>query len=469
MAYRFEDLASFTKEEARLWNWFCRVGPAREEWSLWVADILGHLVQYPDGIQLRLIQSHTLDANFGEKNLSFGAKSELLIGRDAENDVVLPAKAISKRHARVTVVDNHAYLEDLGGRLGTQLWDKRLEAQEPHMLIDGDQFSIFPYRFRVVLERAWRPEKAVRLDKCHIQLLQRREFLGGSPLGWKLLVLNAHPSGETVLLGVDPFFLAELRKRLLAPLGLSGADAGVPSDGAMSGFILLALLERLNRRLKFPTQFSLSRGESKSSTNPSRGVVASAAVAVGGLSSQFRVFFPLDLLEKCMPEGGGSETLYPDGLSWAFPVSSAFVELAPEVIEQVGPGDILVTESRTEILFPNDFDRGWGASEDPSNKASFRIDKYFERSAEVEAVEGTEATAATPDLATLPVRLHVIVGQKEFTAAEIGCLTPGTIVELHAEKSDPVRLMVNGKILGEGELVEVDGKMAVKVLGWRRA
>ena len=29
--------------------------------------------------------------------------------------------------------------------------------------------------------------------------------------------------------------------------------------------------------------------------------------------------------------------------------------------------------------------------------------------------------------------------------------------------------MVNGKILGEGELVEVEGNLAVKVLRWRTA
>jgi flagellar motor switch/type III secretory pathway protein FliN len=61
----------------------------------------------------------------------------------------------------------------------------------------------------------------------------------------------------------------------------------------------------------------------------------------------------------------------------------------------------------------------------------------------------------------------VVVGQKEFTLAEIQSLGPGTIVELEVLKSDPVRLMVNGKVLGEGELVDVEGKLAVKVLGWR--
>jgi len=86
-------------------------------------------------------------------------------------------------------------------------------------------------------------------------------------------------------------------------------------------------------------------------------------------------------------------------------------------------------------------------------------------------VEDVEAKAAgtKPDLGALPVRLHVIVGQREFTVAEINSLNPGTIVELQTDTSDPVRLMVNGRILGEGELVDVNGRLAVKVLGWRSA
>jgi flagellar motor switch/type III secretory pathway protein FliN len=40
-------------------------------------------------------------------------------------------------------------------------------------------------------------------------------------------------------------------------------------------------------------------------------------------------------------------------------------------------------------------------------------------------------------------------------------------VELDGGRTDPVRLMVNGKILGEGELVEIEGSLGVKVLRWR--
>jgi type III secretion protein Q len=95
------------------------------------------------------------------------------------------------------------------------------------------------------------------------------------------------------------------------------------------------------------------------------------------------------------------------------------------------------------------------------------IDKYFERGVSVDTSVEAIAAGGKPDVDALPLRLHVILAEKEFTLGEIRAFSPGSIVELDVTKTDPVRLMVNGKILGEGELVDVEGNLGVKVLRWR--
>jgi len=465
--YRFENLTSFSREEAALWNWLCRTGPDHTEWACWVKDILGHLVERPAGHQLRLVQSHMLDADSAEKNLTFGSKSELLIGRGDDNDVVLPAKAIANRHVRLTLVNNQPHLEDLGGRLGTYFWDKRLVPHELQPLNDGDQFSVFPYRFRVHVDKCWSPETEIGLGECRVQSRSRAEFLAMSPIGWNVFILPVHPSGEHALLDVNSNFAASLREHILGPLGAENAAYRVPSDGTILGFVVFALLERLNRQLKFPVQFSFARCDSKAFSDRTRGLLLSSAVTVGGLVGQFRIFLPLELVSKCMPETATKrETGYTEQLCWLFPISAAFVDLSPDEIGQIGSGDVLITENQWQLLLPNDFNKGWCISHEASNTARFLVDNYFERSVGVEAENDATLAKAKPDIGALPLRLHVIVGHNEFTLAEIQSLGPGTIIELEASKSDPVRLMVNGKVLGEGELVEVDGKLAVKVLGW---
>jgi len=117
-------------------------------------------------------------------------------------------------------------------------------------------------------------------------------------------------------------------------------------------------------------------------------------------------------------------------------------------------------------LLPHDFSQGWTLIAETSNFRSFRVDKYFERSVGVGTGEAA-VSAVKPDVSRLPIRVHVVLGEKELTFAEIQSLSPGAILELDAIKPDCVRLMINGKVIGEGELVDVEGKLAVRVLGWR--
>jgi flagellar motor switch/type III secretory pathway protein FliN len=49
---------------------------------------------------------------------------------------------------------------------------------------------------------------------------------------------------------------------------------------------------------------------------------------------------------------------------------------------------------------------------------------------------------------------------------ELDGLVDGSILELNCSKGDPVRLVVNGKPLGVGELIEVEGKLGVQITAW---
>jgi type III secretion protein Q len=75
-------------------------------------------------------------------------------------------------------------------------------------------------------------------------------------------------------------------------------------------------------------------------------------------------------------------------------------------------------------------------------------------------------TVLKPDLTTLAVRLHVVLGQVELSLAELNALTFNSILELDRAKGDPVELMADGKIIGSGALVEIDGILGVEITKW---
>ena len=465
--YHFENLPGLTRNEVLLWNWYSSIAPSGAEWKSWVANIFGHLLERRSEVKVELVQSHLVDSHFGEKVLSFGSKPEIFLGRGPDNDVVLAANAIATRHARLALTEDGALLEDLGSQLGTYVWDKKIPPKQVQLLRHGDQFTVFPYRFRVQLEAGWTPEREANVSPSTLSALSRVQFLESSPANWPVFVVQSHPGGREALLQASPGFLASLEQRILARFGIDSVKQPVPSDAALLEFLVLAVLEHVNRGLRFPVQFSLARDKGRSIDN-ARGLFLGFAIGVGGLTGHFRLFLPFDFLftDKTV-HLDESRSGYPAGLAWSLPISAGFVDLSLDEMVQIGLGDIVMAHAAPALLFPNDFDKGWWMAVEPSNSRRFRVDKYFERSAPVDA--GSEAQPATnkPDLKTLPLRVQVVLGEREFSLGEIQSLTPGTIVELDIAKTDPVRLMVNGKILGEGELVDVEGNLAVKILRWR--
>ncbi len=69
-----------------------------------------------------------------------------------------------------------------------------------------------------------------------------------------------------------------------------------------------------------------------------------------------------------------------------------------------------------------------------------------------------------PLLGDIPINVVVELGRVQLTADEVIRLRPGQLLELGRSPTDPVDLVVNGKLLAKGELVEIEGALGVKIL-----
>lgn len=63
----------------------------------------------------------------------------------------------------------------------------------------------------------------------------------------------------------------------------------------------------------------------------------------------------------------------------------------------------------------------------------------------------------------IPVRLSFDLGEISLTLAELRALQPGQAIQLGHPLSSAVRIRANGALIGEGELVEIDGLLGVSV------
>ena len=83
------------------------------------------------------------------------------IGRRPSNDVCVPDRSVSGRHARLTVRDDGTWLEDLGSTNGTWLDGDSLTE---HRLEDGDEVLVGKVRLKIHTLDAWADDEDVDAD-----------------------------------------------------------------------------------------------------------------------------------------------------------------------------------------------------------------------------------------------------------------------------------------------------------------
>jgi type III secretion protein Q len=80
-----------------------------------------------------------------------------------------------------------------------------------------------------------------------------------------------------------------------------------------------------------------------------------------------------------------------------------------------------------------------------------------------DAVEGEQAGTPINNPDQLPVQLTFEVGRSEITLGELRTLGAGSVLELGRSVAEPIRISAQGRPVGLGELVDVEGAVGVKV------
>lgn len=75
------------------------------------------------------------------------------------------------------------------------------------------------------------------------------------------------------------------------------------------------------------------------------------------------------------------------------------------------------------------------------------------------------ATAGAP-LEQLPVTVSFDVGHKTFSLEELKSLKPGYTFSFEQEASKPIFIRANGRLLGHGELVQIEEHVGVRIVGF---
>jgi flagellar motor switch protein FliN/FliY len=77
--------------------------------------------------------------------------------------------------------------------------------------------------------------------------------------------------------------------------------------------------------------------------------------------------------------------------------------------------------------------------------------------------EGRGEPLGLGSLMSVKVEVTVEVGRTQKTIAEVVDLAPGVLVTLDRAAHEPVDILVNGRIVGRGEVVTIDDKYGVRI------
>ena len=67
------------------------------------------------------------------------------------------------------------------------------------------------------------------------------------------------------------------------------------------------------------------------------------------------------------------------------------------------------------------------------------------------------ALQSSPALRRIPVTVQIVLGAAKLSLAEVAALKKGGVVRLDRRIGEPVDVLVNGRAIGRGEIVVVEG------------
>lgn len=89
------------------------------------------------------------------------------------------------------------------------------------------------------------------------------------------------------------------------------------------------------------------------------------------------------------------------------------------------------------------------------------MDKYEFKNLEKQPTKNSKSNIDL--LEDMPIKLDILLGSKEIPIKNVLSFSKGTIVELDTPVEEPVAICVDRKAIAKGEVVVIDGKLAIKI------
>jgi type III secretion system YscQ/HrcQ family protein len=409
----------------------------------------------------------------------------ILLGRSNDNNVVLKSPLVSKKHAEIFRRGVEYYLKDLNSNNGTALNDVKLTSGSDVSLRNDDVVRIDPFEIIVGL-----PQEVVRRPLT-INMNSIRVARQNRSKGHICVFFQVQPSNQTGALLIEQQVARWMVQKILTGQHDSSVSPWTEIEAGFLEYLAARLLSTINpliqnnRLMLESAEMEESAFQSWLSKQSSCIELALTADTEIGLAYAF-LYLPETLFSDSgavsVPTDFLGRADWLKKLPYTFSIQLGASFLSADQISLLENGDIILLD-RAQIkltdgkpqgkaeLRSNRLRRGAisGSLDYVDGKAKLTIEALFEEGLKAMAdankkAEGQQTAGTEGVLSSIEIPVIVEFARLNFTLDELSVLKQGQIIEIAKSQPDVVDLSVDGKVIANGKLVDVEGKMGVRIL-----
>lgn len=488
-AYQFKSLERYTQAQVGVFNRAAITLPESEKIGQILTAISETLLEYDicnwENLEIGLIVKPA--ASMTAPQFYTFPKPAVAIGRTNENDVPLKSPLVSKKHAEIVLRGTDYFLKDLRSNNGTLLNDVKINPATDVILKNDDVIKIDPFEIVVGLA------SGVVKKPLEIAL---QSVSPGVPLPAKdriAVFCTIQPEQKPVAFLLDRTSATWIIRKIITGHKDSPDAHWTEIEEGLFQYLMIKILSRINPFLQGSSllldriekdedaieSFLASEGariDCVFSTKTEKGMVyGTLCVPESSLQTRSTTTTPRSFVEHVGWFGA---------LSYTFALQLGASVLASDQIPLLEEGDIILLD-RTSIAMTDQLPRGkmemrckrWPAgavtatlSCDAAGNSSITVEAMIQegmtRMADAKKNVETkqEASQSGEMLGGIEVPVTVEFARLEMTLEEIASFKAGQIIEFEKGQPEIVDLSVDGKIIANGKLVDVEGKLGVRIL-----
>lgn len=418
------------------------------------------------------------------------------MGRKSGNQLVLSEAGVSGLHARIRAEGDRLVIEDPGSVNGTFLNGKRLEKQTAYTLKPGDVITVMGTEmvFRQPEPVLGSPRLDYRITRLESQLPSLRKDSATARLGLT-------GTGRFLELEVDlPLLRAWLESLAGARYSVSILPARLSEmEAGLWEYLILKFLETFHRLCLSGRQAFFLAGLETGGC--SSGIGALFEFRFENQTGEILLRLPALTPEEAANCGltGGTAGFSSRREAWQWvktplTVAAGHTSLSPAELISLEPGDVVLFSSGGLSLSPEGelagpaliqpagcaLFRGNGWLE-AGPEPRFKLTNWIHQEAEIGMSNTNQVPKAQPAgdeaareslpadlLKDLTLEVVIELERIRLSLEELSNLSPGQLLPLKRQASDPVTLSVDGMPVGRGQLVKIDQELGVQITSMKK-